>query len=93
MLAFPKTTTHCYKFYNIERNLTKIFISPGIKGALLSTVTVFFNLVPWRIDFNKAPRSSAPPLLGAKTGGGAIIGGGGAPGGGGGGPGIFNYKI
>lgn len=60
---------------------------PGINGALLSTVTVFFSFFPWRMELNSADLSSAPPFGAEKTGGGAIIGGG-AAGGGGGGPGI-----
>jgi len=50
-------------------------------GALLSFVTVFFNLVPFSILFRRAPR----PL--DEGGGWLTAGGGGAPiGGGGGGP-------
>lgn len=59
---------------------------PGITGALLSTVTVFFNFVPCLILFSSADLSSGsppPPPLGAVN-----RGGGGAAGGGGGGPGI-----
>lgn len=60
---------------------------PGIIGALLSTVVVFFNLVPFRIEFNRADLSGTA----AEGGGIEKTGGGGGPpagGGGGGGPGI-----
>lgn len=57
-------------------------------GALLSTVTVFFNFAPCLMLFSSADLSSGPPPppppLGAVNRG----GGGGAAGGGGGGPGI-----
>lgn len=54
-------------------------------GALLSTVTVFFNFAPCLMLFSSADLSlgSPPPPLGTVN-----KGGGGAAGGGGGGPGI-----
>ncbi|KAG5862003.1 hypothetical protein JTB14_028460 [Gonioctena quinquepunctata] len=53
---------------------------PGITGALLSIVTVFFNLAPFRIELSRASLSFAPFFGCLKTGEGVtpdVIGGGG----------------
>lgn len=66
-----------------------LFTFPEIIGALLSTVTVFFNFVPLRIEFRRAPLSSEPFGMEKAGGGGAA----GAIGGGGGGPGILDFVV
>lgn len=50
---------------------------PDSKGALLSTVTVFFKVVPLRIDCNSILRPSSPPAALEAEGGGRPGGGGG----------------
>lgn len=68
--------------------LTALFF-PWINGALLSTVTVFFSLVPCLIELNRAPLLSDPPPPPPNLGSDIKGGGGGPGGGGGGGPGIL----
>ena len=83
-----------FLIYFSDKNKAKTkyyhLLPPASCGALLSFVTVFFNLAPLWIEVNSAPRPAPPPPppdfftpAGAVT-----FGGGGADGGGGGGGGI-----
>ena len=64
---------------------------PSSCGALRSLVTVFFKVVPCRIDDNSWLRSGAPDL--ELLEGPPKDGGGGGPGGGGGGGILYNFYI